>query len=92
MYRFLVEGGLQKADCVMAGDFVNSTDRYTKTYQWPHLELQEWSAPMEGPNQVKPVGTFVLKKPDTTVTSAAGMPFAGIMRIRRITTQSVVAF
>lgn len=89
---FLETGGILKGDCTMAGNFINSTDRYTKRYQWPHMECQEWSAPLAGANQVKPTALFRLKRPDTSVTSAAGMPFVGPFRLSYITTQSVVPF
>jgi hypothetical protein len=73
-----------------AGAFINSTDQYTKLYQFPYLELQDFETPTAGAAQVKPVATFIAKKPSSAPIGMSGvtMPF----RLKRIMTNSVTAF
>jgi hypothetical protein len=79
-----------KADMTFAGAFINSTDQYTKLYQFPYLELQDFETPTAGAAQVKPVATFIAKKPSSAPIGMSGvtMPF----RLKRIMTNSVTAF
>jgi hypothetical protein len=78
-----------KADITALGALINSTDRYTIRYQFPHLELNTWQANVTGPNQVKPVATWTAKQ---AVTSPSGMPFTRPFRLTRIMTNSLAAF
>jgi hypothetical protein len=91
IYRALVDGGLFKADMTFTGAFINSTDRYTCKFQFPHLEVQPDSNPgmIEGANQAKPVAFMKAK---LAATSPSGMPFVNPVRITRIMTNSTVAF
>jgi hypothetical protein len=78
-----------KADWTFLGTFINSTDRYTRTYQFPHLELDEASLPLDGPTQVKPDLVFMAK---LAASSPAGMPFVNPFRLTLIQTNSLNAF
>jgi hypothetical protein len=78
-----------KADWIFTGVLINSTDTFTKKYQFPALELDEFSTPLSGPNQVKPQATFTAK---LAASSPAGMPFVRPFRLTRIMTNSTVAF
>lgn len=79
-----------KADWRHEGVFINSTDRYSKLIQFPHLELQDFETPTAGAAQVKPVAMFKAKLPASAPTGMAGVttPF----RITRIQVNSVGAF
>lgn len=90
LYRAIASFTALKADLTFLGNFINSTDQYTKKYQYPYLELQDFSTPTAGPAQVKPRAMFMLKKPAAAPTGMSGVvtPF----RLTRIMTNSVVAF
>jgi hypothetical protein len=79
-----------KADCTYLGTFINSTDQYKKLYQFPYVELQDFSTPAAGAAQVKPRATFILKQASAAPTGMSGVtkPF----RITRIMVNSTVAF
>lgn len=89
LYQALRADTRMKADLTALGAYINSTDRYTLRYQFPHLELNEWNAPLTGANQVKPRATFTAKQ---AASSPNGMPFIRPFRATRIMTNSVVAF
>jgi hypothetical protein len=87
----LTVGTAYKADVTYTGGtFINSTDRYSKLYQFPYMELQEFETPTAGAAQVKPVAMFKLKKPSSAPTGMSGVtnPF----RITRVMVNSVNAF
>lgn len=84
-------GATYKADLTYTSTtLINSTDAYSKLYQWPYVELQDFETPTAGAAQVKPVATFKLKKPSAAPTGMTGVttPF----RITRVQVNSVNAF
>lgn len=89
LYNALRDDTTFKADITASGAFINSADRYTVRYQFPHLELDTWEATVTGPNQVKPRATWTAKE---AVTSPSGMPFIRPFRLTRIQTNSLAAF
>jgi len=89
LYAGLRDATAFKADWIFTGTFINSTDAYSKTYQFPYLQLEDYQAPLVGANQIKPKATF---KARMAPTSPAGMAFIRPFRMTRIMTQSVVAF
>ena len=89
LYASLRDNTSWKADVIFLGTFINSTDKYTEKYEYPSLELDEWSAPLSGANQVKPMATFRAK---LAATSPTGMAFVNPFRLTRIMTNSTVAF
>lgn len=89
LYQALRDDTTFKADITASGALINSTDRYTVRYQFPHLELDEWEATVTGPNQVKPRATWTAKE---AVSSPNGMPFIRPFRLTRIMTNSLAAF
>lgn len=90
LYQALRDDTTFKADITAQGALINSTDRYTLRFQFPHLELDEWQATVTGPNQVKPRATFTAKQAASAPTGMSGVtrPF----RITRIMTNSLNAF
>ena len=72
------------------GVFINSTDQYSKLWQFPYLELQGFETPTAGAGQVKPVATFMAKQASAAPTGMSGVtkPF----RITRVMVNSVHAF
>lgn len=90
MYRFLSAGTALKADMTYTGGLINSTTSYSKTYQMPYVELQEWSAPLTGANQVKPTATLTLKEVASAPTGMTGVTRP--IRIIRTMANSAVAF
>lgn len=89
LYQALRDDPQWKADIVFGGAYINSTDQLTEKYEYPALELDEWSAPLTGANQVKPSATFMAKM---AVTSPNGMAFVNPFRLTRIMQNSVNAF
>jgi hypothetical protein len=91
IYHALVNGSVFKLDCTYLGAFINSTDRYSYKFEFPHLEVQPDTNPgmIEGANQAKPTATFKAK---LAGSSPSGMAFVNPVRVTRIMTQSVVAF
>lgn len=83
-------GTAYKADVTYLGTFINSTDRRSRLYQFPYLEIQDESTPTQGAAQIKPDCMFMLKLPASAPTGMTGvvMPF----RLTQIMTNSVVAF
>lgn len=86
----LTSGTLFKADWTFTGAFINSTDVYTKRWQFPQLEVTQFDDTSAGADQVKPRVTLVVRKPDSAPTGMAGVtqPF----RLTRIMTNSLIAF
>jgi hypothetical protein len=78
-----------KADWTYLGVFINSTDRYTKLYQFPYVELQEFQTPTAGAAQVKPVAFFRGKLAESAPT---GMSHVTPFRLTRIMANSAHAF
>jgi hypothetical protein len=80
-----------KADWTFSGALINSTDRYTKLYQFPYMQLMDdgFQDATNGAQQVKPVAKFALR---LAPTSPTGMAFIRPIRITRIMTNSLVAF
>ncbi len=80
-----------KGDWTMAGTYINSTDQFSKKYEYPHLEVVDFVDTVAGPDQVKPQVTFRINKPASAPT---GMSWATNrpLRLTRIMTNSVVAF
>lgn len=89
--RGLRDSTVFKADLEFLGVFINSTDKYKKLYQFPHVQLRGdgFEAPVVGPNQVKPKAVFELRM---ATSSPAGMPFVRPFRLTRIMTNSLIAF
>lgn len=83
------DGTVWKGDITFSGDFINSTDRYTFVYQFPHLESQDTSQLAQGANQIKP---DVMFKAKLALGSVSGIPTNRPMRVRRIMVNSVHAF
>ena len=78
-----------KADWTFSGSLINSTDSYQKKYEFPYLELTEFSDDVESAGQVKPSATFVARLPAAAPT---GMTVTKPFRLTRIMVNSVVAF
>jgi hypothetical protein len=89
MYACQNAGTVLKGELRFSGVLINSTDNYSCIIQFPHLEVQDTTQPTQGAQQIKPTAMFKAK---LAATSQSGMPFVNPMRVRRITTQSVVAF
>jgi len=89
LYQALRDDPQWKADMTFAGGYINSTDQLTEKYEYPALELDEFSAPLTGANQVKPTATFTAKM---AVSSPSGMAFVNPFRLTRIMPQSLSAF
>lgn len=89
LYQCLRDDPQWKGDITFSGAFINSIDQYTEKYQYPALELDEWSAPVTGANQVKPTATFMAKM---AATSPSGMAFVNPFRLTRIMVNSLGAF
>lgn len=91
LYAGLRSSTAFKADVTFSGAYINSTDRYSKLFQFPYLQLMEdgFVAATAGAQQVKPVAKFALR---LAPSSPSGMPFVRPFRLTRIMTNSVVAF
>jgi hypothetical protein len=89
MYACQRDGTILKGELRFTGVLINSLDNYSLIYQFPHLEVQDTTQPTQGAQQIKPTAMFKAK---LAATSQNGMPFINPFRLRRITTQSVVAF
>jgi len=90
-FRAALRAGVAyKADVTYSGIFINSTDRYSRLYQFPYVELQDQEAAANGAAQVKPKLMFMLKKPSAAPTGMTGVvnPF----RLTQIMINSTVAF
>lgn len=78
-----------KADWTFLGAQINSTDTYKQLWQFPYMQLEEWSAPTAGANQVKPKAKWACRM---AATSPTGMAFIRPFRMTRIQVNSVNAF
>jgi hypothetical protein len=81
---------VMKADWTSLGAYINSTDQYTKKYEFPHCEVAGFVDTVAGAQQVKPQVTFNIYKPSSAPTgmSWGTRPF----RLTRIMTNSIIAF
>lgn len=89
LYGALRDATAFKADLTFTGAFINSTDAYSRLYQWPYLQLESWDAPLSGANQMKPKAKF---RALLASTSPTGMAFVRPFRLTIIQTNSPVAF
>lgn len=89
LYQALRSDTTFKADITALGANINSADKYTLKFEFPHMELDEWQATITGANQVKPRATWTAKQ---ATTSPTGMAFIRPFRVTRIMTNSVNAF
>jgi hypothetical protein len=89
LYAGLRDATAFKADWTFSGAYITSTTQYSKQYQWPHLQLESFEAPLVGANQVKPHAVFRARM---AASSPSGMPFVRPFRLTRIMTNSAVAF
>jgi hypothetical protein len=85
----LAAGTVFKADLTYAGSYINSTDKYTKKYEWPNLQCIEHAASAAGADQVQPSATF---RAYQATTSPTGMAFVRPLRLTRILVNSTAAF
>ena len=84
--RALVE---QYGSPMLLLDCEKLADQYRQLFEFPCLELDEWSVKIAGPNQMKPVAKFTAKQ---AASSPNGMPFIRPFRLTRWMVNSVVAF
>lgn len=91
LYAGLRAAAAFKADWTFTGPLINSTDAYSKKYQFPCLQLATdgFVATAAGANQVKPQAKFTAY---LAPTSPTGMAFVRPFRMTRIMTNSNVAF
>lgn len=89
MYACQRDGTVLKGELRFEGSLINSTDRHAYILQFPHLEVQDTTQTTQGAAQIKPTAMFKAK---LAATSPLGMPFVNPFRLRRTTSQSVVAF
>ncbi len=85
----LQAGVVYKADVTYTGSQINSTDAYTRKYEFPHIELQDLTPATQGAAQVKPELAFKLK---LATTLPAGMSTTNPFRYTQIMVNSVHAF
>jgi hypothetical protein len=89
LYAGLRSATAFKADWTFTGALINSTDTYKQLWQFPYLQLEDWSAPTNGAQQVKPTAKFAAR---LAPTSPTGMAFVRPFRMTRTMVQSPVAF
>ena len=89
LYAALLVDRVFKADLTFLGTYINSTDQQKVLFQFPCLELDEHSLPINGPEHIKPTATFTAKLAGSSPT---GMAFVNPFRMTRIMQNSVVAF
>jgi len=78
-----------KADLTYAGAYINSTDKYTRMYEFSALKLTNYEAFTAGANQIKPKATFKAYLATSTPTN---MTLIRPMRLTRIMVNSTLAF
>jgi len=83
-------GTAWKADVTYSGAFINSTDRYSRLYQFPYVEVQDHDTAAAGPGQIKPVALLMLKKPASAPTGMTGVTHS--FRVTEVKINSVHAF
>lgn len=90
LYAALRGNTIWKSDMTFSGAFINSTDRYTRLYQFPHVELDETNGfDVDGATQVKPTATFTAK---LASSSPSGMAFVNPFRLTLTNTFDTEAF
>ncbi len=90
LYAALTANTVWKMDVTFTGDLINSTDSYTRKYQFPAVELDSWDgADVKGADQVKPEASFTAK---LAATSPSGMAFVNPLRLLITNSSSSVAF
>lgn len=79
-----------KGDMTFTGSNINSTDAYTRLYQFPYLEVEDLDENLEGAQQLKPTCVMVAKQVASAPTSMPGVtkPF----RLTLINTHDTEAF
>lgn len=85
----LRDGTTFKADLSYKGAYINSTDQYTRLFEFSALKLQAHAALTAGASQIKPKATFKAYQAATTPTN---MSLVRPMRLTRIMVNSVIAF
>lgn len=88
-YNAHTAGTTYKGELRFLGNFINSTDQHAYILQMPALEVTATNQNTNGAAQIKPTVSFRLRG---SASSVSGMPITWPMRLRRITSQSVVAF
>jgi len=83
-------GTAWKADVTYSGAFINSTDRYSRLYQFPYVEIQDHDTRAAGAGQIKPIAVAMLKKPAAAPTGMTGVTHA--FRLTEVKVNSVHAF
>ena len=79
-YAFLfAEGAELKADILINGPFINSTERRSFLVEMPALQIYEFQAPVTGNQQVRPRVKFRMK---SAATSPTGMAITDPFRIQ----------
>jgi hypothetical protein len=89
LFAGLRDGTTFKADLTYAGALINSTDAYSRKFEFPALKLQSHETPLAGANQIKPKALFKAYLATTTPTN---MALIRPMRLTRIMVNSVIAF
>jgi hypothetical protein len=89
LYAGLRDASAWKADWTFTGAYINSTDRYTRMYEFPYVQLETFETPLAGANQVKPHAVFQARQ---APTSPLGMAFIRPFRLTRIQVNSIHAF
>jgi hypothetical protein len=86
----LQAGNVFKADLTFTGTLINSTDAYRDVWQWPSLQVTEFSAPVERAGQIRPRAVFKANTPPAGVTGMSSV--TGPMRVTRTSTIPIWAF
>jgi hypothetical protein len=89
LFAGLRDGTTFKADLTYAGAYINSTDKYTRMFEFSALKLQTHETALAGANQIKPKATFKAYLATTTPTN---MTFIRPFRLTRIMVNSTQAF
>lgn len=89
LFAGLRDGTTFKADLSYKGAYINSTDQYTRMFEFSALKLQTHETALAGANQIKPKATFKAYLATSTPTN---MTFIRPMRLTRIMVNSVIAF
>jgi hypothetical protein len=83
-------GTAYKMDVTYSGAFINSTDRLSRLWQFPYVEVQDHDSAAAGSGQIKPAALFMLKKPASAPTGMTGVTHA--IRLTQIMANSAHAF
>lgn len=92
MRQALPVGTVFKGDWTFtSGTYINSTDTFSKKYEFPHLEVVDFEDTVEeGGAQVKPRVTFAIYKASSAPTGMSGI--TKYFRMTRVMQNSTVAF